>query len=433
MTNSINKKKFSNAWLIVVACMLIQAIPFGVASNIHPQYLKPIMDTEGFGLGAISLMFTFGTIISALFSPTIGKLFNKFPAKIIFTVGAIVSASGIFMLSIAGKQIVLFYLGYGIAQVGAATMSSIGIPVIMMSWFDDSLRGKATGLAFAGSGLGNIFLQQFSVNWIAQYGYAAAYQRFALLSLVVGLAVSLLFIRTAKDNSEVAVGKNKEVNTNTEEKVESKEGYTLAEATKMKAYWIFAIAFAFIGIYVSALATQYSAFLGSKGFDKAVLGTVGSIFAACSLFGNLLGGTFYDKFGTTKTTVIGFVLALVACLSLMLAPQIPALAYVYGVSKGVSVFAYILAPSMLVGALFGRKDFGAILGITQVFFALGFAFGSFVFGVIVDKAGYMIAWSFILVAILVAYSMLLVAIKAMSKAKKENLANFDSNEMKKAN
>ena len=255
------------------------------------------------------------------------------------------------------------------------------------------------------------------------------YQRFALLSLVVGLAVSLLFIRTAKDNSEVAVGKNKEVNTNTEEKVESKEGYTLAEATKMKAYWIFAIAFAFVGIYVSALATQYSAFLGSEGFDKAVLGTVGSIFAACSLFGNLLGGTFYDKFGTTKTTVIGFVLALVACLSLMLAPQIPALAYVYGVSKGVSVFAYILAPSMLVGALFGRKDFGAILGITQVFFALGFAFGSFVFGVIVDKAGYMIAWSFILVA----YSMLLAAIKAMSKAKKENLANFDSNEMKKAN
>ncbi len=220
MTNSINKKKFSNAWLIVVACMLIQAIPFGVASNIHPQFLKPIMDTEGFGLGAISLMFTFGTIISALFSPTIGKLFNKFPAKIIFTVGAIVSASGIFMLSIAGKQIVLFYLGYGIAQVGAATMSSIGIPVIMMSWFDDSLRGKATGLAFAGSGLGNIFLQQFSVNWIAQYGYAAAYQRFALLSLVVGLAVSLLFIRTAKDNSEAAVGKNKEVNTNTEEKDE---------------------------------------------------------------------------------------------------------------------------------------------------------------------------------------------------------------------
>ena len=35
MSNTINKKKFSTGWLIVVACMLIQAIPFGVASNIH--------------------------------------------------------------------------------------------------------------------------------------------------------------------------------------------------------------------------------------------------------------------------------------------------------------------------------------------------------------------------------------------------------------
>ena len=98
---------------------------------------------------------------------------------------------------------------------------------------------------------------------------------------------------------------------------------------------------------------------------------------------------------------------------------IPALAYVYGASKGISVFAYILAPSMLVGALFGKKEFGAILGITQVFFAFGFAFGSFVFGVIVDKAGYMIAWSFILASIVVAYTMLLSAIKAMKNAKKE--------------
>lgn len=417
--NQNKSKKFATGWLIVIACMLMQAIPFGVASNIHPQFLKPIMDAEGFGLGAISLMFTVGTIISALFSPTIGKLFNKFPSKIIFTIGAIISAGGVFMLSIAGDKILLFYLGYGISQVGTAAISSIGIPVLMMSWFDDSLRGKATGIAFAGSGLGNIFLQQFAVNWIDKYGYAVAYQRFALLSVVVGVVVSLLLVRTTKDSSEVVVGKNKEVVVNKEEKVESNEGYTFAEVKKMKPYWIFAIAFVFVGIYVSALATQYSAYLGSKGFDKSILGTVGSIFAACSLFGNLLGGTLYDKFGTTKTTVIGFVLALVGCLSIMFAPQIPALAYVYGASKGISVFAYILAPSMLVGALFGKKEFGAILGITQVFFAFGFAFGSFVFGVIVDKAGYMIAWSFILASIVVAYTMLLSAIKAMKNVKKE--------------
>lgn len=428
--NQNKSKKFATGWLIVIACMLMQAIPFGVASNIHPQFLKPIMDAEGFGLGAISLMFTVGTIISALFSPTIGKLFNKFPSKIIFTIGAIISAGGVFMLSIAGDKILLFYLGYGISQVGTAAISSIGIPVLMMSWFDDSLRGKATGIAFAGSGLGNIFLQQFAVNWIDKYGYAVAYQRFALLSVVVGVVVSLLLVRTTKDNSEVVVGKNKEVIANKEEKVESNEGYTFAEVKKMKPYWIFAIAFVFVGIYVSALATQYSAYLKVQpGFPVKMLGAVGSAFAACSLVGNLIGGTLYDKLGTTKTTIAGFILAAVSCGALMLAPKIPALAYVYGTTKGLSVFAYILAPSMLTAALFGKKDFGSILGITQVFFALGFAFGSAIFGMIVDNAGYTMAWSFIMVSIFAAYGMLLIAIGAMKKA---NKAKEENKEIKSA-
>ena len=419
----MSKKKFSYAWLVVVACMLIQAIPFGVASNIHPQFLGYIMEQEKFALGAISLMFTIGTIISAIFSPSIGKLYNKLPAKLIFTVGSIISASGVFMLSIAGYRLGMFYVGYGIAQIGASAISSIGIPVLMTSWFDDNSRGKALGIAFAGSGLGNIFLQKMSAAWIAGYGYQAAYQKFALLSLVVGAAVSILLIRMPKDNSEVNVSKNAAKEEKPEEAL-STEGYTFKEASKLKAYWIFAVGFVFIGIYVSALATQYSAYLKESGvFTKEALGNVGAMFAFFSLFGNLVGGTLYDKFGTTKTTLMGFALAVIACVGVMFAPQIPVLAYVYGAAKGLSVFAYILAPSMLVGALFGKKDFGAILGITQLFFAVGFAFGSFVFGTIVDKAGYMVAWSFILASIFVAYAMLLAAIKAMKNAKKEKSAD----------
>ena len=427
MTNTINKRKFSQGWLIAIACMLIQAIPFGVASNIHPQFLGYIIEKEGFALGAISAMFTIGTIISALFSPSIGKLYNKFSAKLIFTVGAILSAGGVFMLGIAGSSLSLFYLGYGISQVGTAAISSIGIPVLITSWFDDSIKGKVLGVVFSASGLGNIFLQQLTASWIAADGYQLAYKKFALLSIAVGVVVSILFIRMPKNKSEMISGKKDSKEENKEVSVEENTGYTFAEAKSLKAYWIFAIGFVFIGIYVSALATQYSAYLKAENFDAAMLGTVGSVFAACSLVGNLIGGTLYDKLGTVKTTIIGFALAITACLSIMFAPKIPALAYVYGTTKGLSVFAYILAPSMLVGALFGNKDFGGILGITQVFFALGFSFGSAVFGIIVDAAGYTVAWSFILASIFVAYGMLLVAIKAMNKLNKERRQNIEMN------
>ena len=423
MEQKETNKKIKFGLLVALGCFLIQAIPFGIASNIHPQFLGYIIETEGFALGAISAMFTIGTVVSAVCSPSIGKLFSKLSAKMIFTVGAILSAGGVFMLGIAGDKLPLFYLGYAISQVGTAAISSIGVPVLLTSWFDDNSRGKAMGIVFAGGGLGNIFLQQLSANWLNGVGYAQAYQNFAILSLVVGVAVSLLLIRMPKNETEVIRGKaEKKENTENKEDnqaTESNWGYTFAEAKKIKSYWIFAIGFIFVGIYVSALATQYSAYLKAENFDPKVLGMVGSTFAFFSLFGNLIGGSLYDKFGAFKTTLVGLVLAVVACVSIMLAPKIPALAYLYGASKGLSVFSYIIAPSMLTGVLFGKKEFGAILAITQVFFALGFALGSAIFGVLVDVAGYGVAWFAILGAILVAYAMLLSAIKAMSKLNKE--------------
>ena len=424
MTNSINKKKFSNAWLIVVACMLIQAIPFGVASNIHPQFLKPIMDTEGFGLGAISLMFTFGTIISALFSPTIGKLFNKFPAKIIFTVGAIVSASGIFMLSIAGKQIVLFYLGYGIAQVGAATMSSIGIPVIMMSWFDDSLRGKATGLAFAGSGLGNIFLQQVAARLLSNpnYGYAKAYFIFGIFSLVVSLLISIFMVRLPKGPSELAanVPRNKAQQGENTKTTLTKWGYTLKEVTKMKLFWVLAVGFIFVGFYVSGMSVQYTSYLYKLGFSATYVANIGSIFAFFSILGNLCGGLFFDKLGIKKTLLLSSVMVVLCGISLVFIPGIPALGYLFAILLGITIFAYIIGPSYLTGALFGDREFGTILGIVQVFFAIGYALGTVLFGISVDTFGYLTSWIITTGYVVIAYACLLIASVGILKYNKEN-------------
>ena len=49
--STLNKsKKLATGWLIVVACMLIQAIPFGVASNIQPQFVSYVVEEKGFTL-----------------------------------------------------------------------------------------------------------------------------------------------------------------------------------------------------------------------------------------------------------------------------------------------------------------------------------------------------------------------------------------------
>ena len=65
---SNNNKKFATGWLIVVACMLIQAIPFGVASNIQPQFVSYVVQEHGFTLAGFSLIFTLGTVVSVSYT-----------------------------------------------------------------------------------------------------------------------------------------------------------------------------------------------------------------------------------------------------------------------------------------------------------------------------------------------------------------------------
>ena len=369
MSNSNNKKRFATAWIIVVACMLIQAIPFGVASNIQPQFVSYVVEERGFTLAGFSLIFTLGTIVSAVASPFIGTLFNKVNVKVMYILGCILSGGGFLAFSMC-TQLWQFYIVAGIVQVGTAAISSIGVPLLINRWFDEETKGKAMGLAFAGSGLGNIFLQQLVVSSLATNGASKSYMLFGALSLIVGIPVSIFLLRMPKNENEVVRGKSGSAEAAA---TTSDFGYTFKEASKLKYFWILGIGLFALGMYVSALAVQYPAYLTSDvKLSPTMVATVGSVFAFFCLFGNLVGGVIFDKLGVTKGLVVAFALAGISCLSLIFCKQLAFLAFLFASLKGLSVFAYMIGPSMLTGSFFGQKDFGTILGVVQIFFAVGF-------------------------------------------------------------
>lgn len=424
---SNNNKKFATGWLIVVACMLIQAIPFGVASNIQPQFVSYVVQEHGFTLAGFSLIFTLGTVVSAIASPIIGMLFNKINTKIMFLAGCILSGGGFLAFSMC-TELWQFYLVAGIVQVGTAAISSIGVPLLINGWFDELSKGKAMGLAFAGGSIGNIFLQSLTASSLAANGSSKSYLIFGALSLAVGIPITLLFLRMPKNDSEIVKGTKKEENKEniSKETTTVDWGYTFNEAKNLKFFWLFGLGLFFLGMYVSALAVQYPAYLKVYlNIDHSIVGYVGSIFALFSLGGNLFGGVIFDKLGVTKGLVVASILAFVSCAALMFSGHIPQLAFVFAALKGLSVFAYMMGPSLLTGSFFGQKDFGTILGTVQIFFAVGFAAGSAVFGFLVDKFSYEMAWSVILVFIVICYTSLIFASIGMNKLNKERKAKLE--------
>lgn len=430
MNNEEKKSKFFYGWVVVVACMLIQAIPYTVIFNIKPQFLSFVTAGEGFSVTQFSMIFTIGTIISAVASPAIGKTLSKpgVNIKAMFIIGGLLSGGGFLAFSFAGDNIWLYYILFGVCQVGTAIISTIGVPLLINSWFVEN-KGIAMGLAFSGSGLGNIVLQQVAAKVLnnPEIGYSGAYMMFGVISMAVSIPVALLLVRLPKEG-EVIVSKQTEETTSNE--TTEATGYTFAEAKSMKLFWIFAIAFLFVGLYVSGMSVQFSGYFYSLdasifgGAEKQVqyVANVSSMFAFMTIFGNLFGGVLFDKLGTRISLILAAI-AIIGCgISLIMLPQMPMLGYVFAVGLGFAMFAYVIGPSYLTGALFGNKEFGTILAIVQVFFALGFALGSSIFAVVVDKAGYPAAWTMVTVFAVNAYGALLYSTEAIKKINKDKQA-----------
>lgn len=402
-----NKKKY----FIVFICMFLQAVPYSIAQNIQPLFVPYVIKQFGFSLAGFSLIFTCGAIASAIFSPVLGNVFEKVNIKLLFLVGATLSAVG-FMGFGFSHNLAQFYALAAMQKVGCLLFSGIGVPYLINSWFPKEGRGKALGIAFSGGSIGNVFLQQITSQMLASRGATYSYIFFGVLALVCSLPIVMIFVRLPK------VGEVEVVEENEAEEVQTSGFDGLgAKATKQNKYfWLFSIGYAIIAVSISALSTQYATyFTGELGLSATLVGTLGSVFAAFCLIGNVSGGALFDKIGTLKTMTISMLLQGVAIVALIFCAKVHALAFLFSIAYGLNVYSYMSAPAFMATDVFGKKESSKIFGTISLLFALGYAFGSTLVGMIVDKVGFGAAWIVMLGCVVVGYTLLLGSIKKVKE------------------
>ena len=402
-----NKKKY----FIVFICMFLQAVPYSIAQNIQPLFVPYVIKQFGFSLAGFSLIFTCGAIASAIFSPVLGNVFEKVNIKLLFLVGATLSAVG-FMGFGFSHNLAQFYALAAMQKVGCLLFSGIGVPYLINSWFPKEGRGKALGIVFSGGSIGNVFLQQITSQMLASRGVTYSYIFFGVLALVCSLPVVMIFVRLPK------AGEVEVVEENEAEEVQTSgfDGLGAKATKKNKYFWLFSIGYAIIAVSISALSTQYATyFTGELGLSATLVGTLGSVFAAFCLIGNVSGGALFDKIGTLKTMTISMLLQGVAIVALIFCAKVPALAFLFSIAYGLNVYSYMSAPAFMATDVFGKKESSKIFGTISLLFALGYAFGSTLVGMIVDKVGFGAAWIVMLGCVVVGYTLLLGSIKKVKE------------------
>ncbi|MEY8441707.1 conjugated bile salt MFS transporter [Lactobacillaceae bacterium 24-114] len=437
----IVSKKYK--YFMVFLCMLTQAIPYEVAQTIQPLFVHPIVNTFHFTLASYTLIFTFGAVAASITSPFIGKGLEKFNFKLMYIIGIVLSAVAYVIFGIS-TRLPEFYAAGILCMIGSTFYSGQGVPWVINHWFPFTGRGTALGFAFCGGSIGNIFMQPITQNLLSHYmtgntkdGHLlsmAPFFYFAALLLIVGLIIAF-FIRTPKKGeivatkSEIKAGKAAAA----KKKAAAFQGWTSKEVIKMWDFWIFSIGFLIIGLGLASLNEDYAAFLDTK-LTLTKVGLIGSMFGVGGLIGNITGGMLFDKFGTAKSMSYAGCMYILAISMMIIISFLPYgnkvnlyAGYGYAIFTGLAVFSYMSGPAFMAKDLFGAKEQGVMLGYVGLAYAIGFAIGAPLFGIIRDSTNFTVAWCVMLGFVIIGFILLVfAAVRIKHKQKKIIAQNLDS-------
>ena len=437
MSTVSEQKPVSKAYkyFMVFLCMFTQAIPYGIAQNIQPLFVHPLVNTFHFTLASYTLIFTFGAVSASVASPFIGKGMSKFNFKVMYMVGIIISSIAFIIFGISSK-LPEFYTAGILCMAGSTFFSGQGVPWVINHWFPGKGRGTALGIAFCGGSIGNIFLQPITQKILAHYmvggpktGHLvsmAPFFIFAAALFIIGLIVTI-FIRTPKPDEIVATQAELEEAKKDIAKAKAAEfeGWDSAQVIKMPWFWVFSVGFLIVGLGLASLNEDYAAFLDTK-MSFGSVGMVGAMYGVGCLIGNVTGGMLFDKFGAAKSMTYAAVMYVLSIAMMILVSFQPFNSHVskvagiaYAIFCGLAVFSYMSGPAFMAKDLFGKKDEGVMLGYVGLAYAIGFAIGAPLFGIIKDMASFTVAWYFMMAFVIIGFFLLVLSIVKIKQLQKK--------------
>src|ERR1700712_2829605 len=158
---------FFYGWVIVAVTFVTMAL--GVTARTSFSLLfPPIVQEFGWERGVTAGAFSFGFLISALLSPLIGKMMDRFGPRMVMELGVFLMASGLLLAPLT-TQLWHLYLTIGmLVGGGSICLGYSGQSLFLPNWFVRK-RGLAIGIAFAGVGIGSITLLPWMPILVAQH------------------------------------------------------------------------------------------------------------------------------------------------------------------------------------------------------------------------------------------------------------------------
>ena len=402
-------------WWIVAVCTLIMATFFTLLLSCISLFVVPITEDLGISRSAFGTFSTILSILGMLLSPVAGKICAAKNTRVVMSACLLIGVIGYTCLSFVDNMFLLYALAVVIG-FGSAFSTTVPIAIVLTRWFVKS-RAKAMSITFAGSSVGAMLLSPVISRIIAGLGWRMAFRFLGLGMLVILVPAVFLVIRSKpEDKGLKALGAEEAETAAAQAKTggsPAEAGIPLKELQKKPVFWVYVA-----GIFVMLLtmgAMYHMAAHVTAVIDADTAATFVSIFSFIGIFGKLIMGAVFDRFGVKAGILLGTV-SMALCFVFLLIARTFAAFLLVALFYGLGSAHGTIFPPTLTSRLFGTKYYGETFGFVNAFASLSMAVNNLIMAAAYDATGtYTLAWMFGLAAAIAATVLLFIAVNGSKK------------------
>jgi MFS family permease len=164
------------------------------------------------------------------------------------------------------------------------------------------------------------------------------------------------------------------------------DDFSLAEALRSSAFWVFCISSSLFGLVYSGIALFNQSILEQRGFEAKTYHSALVISTVVGLAANFGGGWLASKWSIQKLMGIGMA---VLAASLLMLPFVHTFSHVvaYAVTMGVAGGVVTVVFFSVWGQVFGRTHLGRIQGCAQMMTVFASAIGPLLLAETLERTG----------------------------------------------
>lgn len=397
---SVTRQEFSAGWRVLLAALLgvmcgFSPIPF----NTFGLFMKPMNAEFGWGFAEMSLAITIFGVTGALLAPLYGFFADRFGVRRVAILSLFAFALSFAAFYFTPASIAGFYaLAFVMGLVGIGSTPVTWSRAVNM-WFVKN-RGLALGIMLLGTSIAAIIVPKLTVWGIENLGWRATYPMIALLPLLIGLPVALLWFREPRAeerSAELTAGPSGQV-----------LGLTLAQAIRTGRFWVLFASIVMVAFAYGGAHIHLPNIIQLHGFGASEAASVMAMVGVAIFAGRIITGMLLDRFWAPMVTLPILALPALSCFILADHSSGLTLIYVAAFLLGFAAGAESDLIAFLAGKYFGMAHYGRIYGMLYLPFGMFSAISPFAYGRVRDLTGQYDAMLFVAGGLFIAGGIVLL-------------------------